>query len=117
MSVAISSRESSVFSMYFLCFILERRYARGGCGILDRHRESDTDEDRLFARVEDPGDDAHHFAVGREKRPARASRVRGCVELDEVGQQAFAFGRAVFAAKARDHTRSDRRSDAERKAD
>jgi hypothetical protein len=34
--------------------------------------EADADEDALAGGVEDAGDDADHFTVGRDERPARS---------------------------------------------
>jgi hypothetical protein len=51
-----------------------------------------------------------------DQRPARIAGVGRGVELDQVGQDALAFGRAEFALQARDHAVRRRRADAERKA-
>src|SRR4051812_14481938 len=82
---------------------LERRQADRARGRIDGYGESDADEDPLLGRVEKPGDDAYHLALGGHEGPARVARIGGGIELDEVGQHALAFGGAVFAAQPRHH--------------
>src|SRR5947207_12158358 len=94
----------------------ERTHPDGGRGVLDRHREADADEHALAGRVEDRRDDADDLAVHRDERPARVAGVRRRVELDQVGQEALALGRAVLALEAGDDARRRRRADAERAA-
>src|SRR5207237_9307794 len=95
---------------------LERRQSHGSRGVFDRHRESDPYEHVLLGWIEDRSDDADDFAVGGDERSTRAARVRRSVELDQIGQQALAFGGTVFALEAGDDAGRDGRSDAEGKS-
>ena len=52
----------------------ERRHARTGGGVLDRHGKTDADEGACPRGVEDGGDDAHHRAVVGDQRAARVAR-------------------------------------------
>ena len=70
-------------------------------GILDRHREADADEHALLGRVEDAGDDADHLAVGGDQRAAGVAGIGRGVELDQVGEDALAFGASGIRASGR----------------
>src|SRR5512137_306672 len=100
----------------FISLPSEGMDAGAGGGVLDRHREADADEGALAPRVEDRGDDADHFAVHGDQRPAGVARVGGGVELDQVAQRALAVVRAELALQPGDHAGRNRRPDAERKA-
>ena len=56
---------------------------------------------RWSVGFEDGGDDADHLAVHRHQRAAGIAGVGGGVELDQVGQQLLAVGRAELALQAR----------------
>src|SRR5215210_2563206 len=77
--------------------ISERRKSGGGGGVLDRNGETDADEDRLSGGIQYSGDNTDDFAIRREQRTARAARVRGRIELDEIRKQPLSFRRLVFA--------------------
>src|SRR5436853_5914896 len=119
MRLVISPRLSSLCSMVFLGQLplpargervgmrgktkpttSERRQPRRRRRVLDRHGEADADEHRLPGGIEYPGDDADHFAVDGDERSARASRIPRGVELDQVRQEALAFGRLILAPQA-----------------
>src|SRR5512139_1947357 len=91
----------------------ERRESDARGGVLDRHREADADEHALLGRVEDARDDADHLAVHRDERAAGVAGIRRGIELDQVGQDALPFGRAVLAPQSGDHALADRGTDAE----
>src|SRR5688572_12918118 len=61
---------SVVTSLLMRSFSLEGRQADRAGGRLDGNGEPDADEHALFGRVEQPRDDADHFAFGGYQRPA-----------------------------------------------
>src|SRR6476619_3828573 len=66
----------------FSMALLKRGHAHRHRRVLDRHREADADEHALRGRVEDPGDDADHFARGIQERTAGIAGIHCGVELD-----------------------------------
>src|SRR5258708_17114584 len=77
-------------------------------GVLDWDGEADADEHALLGGIEQARDDADHFALQGHERPARIARIHRRVELDEIGENALAFFRAVLAPQSRDHARRSR---------
>src|SRR5215831_4197031 len=93
----LSTRPGSLVSMLPR---LKRRDSRGGRRVLDRDREADADEHALLGGIQDRGDDADDRPVEGHERSARAARVGGGVELDEIRQQALPLGGAELALQA-----------------
>src|SRR6266446_7420357 len=95
-----------------MCLPLERRKTCRGRRVLDGDREADADEHALLGGIEKTGDDADHFAIGGDQRPARVAGIHRRVELDEIAEDALALLRAVLALQARDHAGGGRGPDA-----
>src|SRR5882672_8732799 len=116
MSEAISGRAASGVSMSLSLLrrpYLERRNSNGRSRILDWNRKSNADENALRGGIENTRDYPDNLAVAGHQRPAGISRIHRGVELDQIGQQAFAFRRLVLATQSRNHTRRGGGPDAE----
>src|SRR3972149_7528578 len=95
MRLETSDRASTSTLMSMRCFPdvmpLKRRNSHCRRRVLDGHREADADKDALVRRIQNGGHGAHHFAVRGNQRAARVAAIDCGIELDEIGEQAFAL--------------------------
>ncbi len=95
---------------------LVRWQAGGTAGDIDRHGETDADEDLVVGRVDERGHDADDVAVPVQQRSAGVARVDGGIDLDQPVQDLVAVGQLERAVDARDDADAHRAAEAERAA-